>query len=229
MVLRLAYLQYNTVSWLVLENGHCWISDFITLLYLKQQHTKEGNSLFSLDFFPPTLQKPFGLEVAALFFHSLWPWPSLCLHLYFITHLQDRCVRAIFVFTSYAGFVFLWNATIHSECPLPHDFFFLKPFFPLRTSHTPFLTLSSTSHTPPCFYSLSLTCLASSQFGFCHTVFISHSLWCSPPYMLIMFQCSERKLLNHSHQDSRCTHAWTNTHTHTHTPTHTHTAYPLPV
>lgn len=124
-----------------------------------------------------------------------------------------ECVRAIFDFTSYAVLMFFSSAMPlpHSECPLPPCLPFLTPAFISLSRHLP----HSFSHiviylSHPSFFSfssslsvLSLKCLCFLSIWFpphCFHLSLSGGV-AVLPYMLIMFLCSERKLLNHSHQD----------------------------
>lgn len=124
-----------------------------------------------------------------------------------------ECVRAIFNFTSYAVLMFFSSAMPlpHSECPLPPCLPFLTPAFISLSRHLP----HSFSHiviylSHPSFFSfssslsvLSLKCLCFLSIWFpplCFHLSLSGGV-AVLPHMLIMFLCSERKLLNHSHQD----------------------------
>lgn len=124
-----------------------------------------------------------------------------------------ECVRAIFDFTSYAVLMFFFlrcHFHIPSALFLPASLL-LTPAFISLSRHLP----HSFSHiviylSHPSFFSfssslsvLSLKCLCFLSIWFpplCFHLSLSGGV-AVLPYMLIMFLCSERKLLNHSHQD----------------------------
>ena len=143
---------------------------------------------------------------------------------YYLSTGLER-VRAIFDFTSYAGLMFFSAMPLpHSECPLPPCLPFLTSTFISLSRHLP----DSFSHiviylSHPLFFFfssslpvLSLKCLCFLSVWFpplCFHLSLSRGGGVAVlPYMLIMFLCSEWKLLNHSHQDS--------THAHMHKQTH---------
>lgn len=132
---------------------------------------------------------------------AFWSWlhysfsrPSLCLHLYFITQLQDLNVSELSLTSlpMQCSCFFFCDATSTFRVPsssLP-PFFWLPPLFPsLGTSHTPFLTLSSTSHTLRFFLSLPLSPFSLTKMSLLSLHLVSAALFpsltlrggCSPP------------------------------------------------
>lgn len=132
---------------------------------------------------------------------AFWSWlhysfsrPSLCLHLYFITPLQDLNVSELSLTSlpMQCSCFFLLRCHFHipSALFLPASLFWLPPLFPsLGTSHTPFLTLSSTSHTLRFFLSLPLSPFSLTKMSLLSLHLVSAALFpsltlrggCSPP------------------------------------------------
>lgn len=123
-------------------------------------------------------------------------------------------VRAIFNFTSYAVLMFFFFCDATSTFRVPSSS--LPPFsdsrlyFPLSAPPTLLFSHCHLPLTPFVFFFLflslrflSLKCLCFLSIWFpplCFHLSLSGGV-AVLPYMLIMFLCSERKLLNHSHQD----------------------------
>lgn len=149
--------------------------------------------LISLFISTPTSPRPFDLSLhySLIFSASV----HLCSSIFILLSIyRTEHVRAILDFTFYAGFMFFWNPTFHSEWALPPC---VSSSFSLLS--TPPTLLFSHCHLPLTLLVLSpsfsvsapsLKCLAFSlRLVFATLVFISHSLGCSPPCMLIMSLC----------------------------------------
>lgn len=126
--------------------------------------------------------------------HYSFSRPSLCLHLYFITCLQDLNVSELSLTSlPMQGSCSFLRCHFHIPSALfhPASLFWLPPLFPsLGTSQTPFLTLSSTSHTL-CFFFLFLSLRSLTKMSLLSLRLVSATLFssltlrgwggCSPP------------------------------------------------